>query len=59
MSNQRRRTSVAEDGPREKPVPEEKIRNRAHELYQWRGEEPGRDLDDWLQAERELKEREE
>jgi hypothetical protein len=56
MANQRRRTSVAEADPREKPVPEEKIRNRAHEIYQRRGEEPGRDLDDWLQAERELKE---
>jgi len=32
----------------------QKIRRRAHELFLARGAEPGRDLDDWLQAEREL-----
>ena len=34
---------------------EEEIRRRAYEIYLERGEQPGRDLDDWLQAERELK----
>jgi hypothetical protein len=33
---------------------EQEIRRRAYELYLERGEEPGRDLKDWLQAEREL-----
>jgi hypothetical protein len=33
---------------------EEVIRRRAYEIYLERGEQPGRDLDDWLQAEREL-----
>ena len=33
---------------------EEKIRRRAYEIYQERGGEPGHDLADWLQAEREL-----
>ncbi len=33
---------------------EEKIRQRAHELYELRGREHGRDLDDWLEAESEL-----
>jgi Protein of unknown function (DUF2934) len=33
---------------------EEKIRGRAYELYLERGEQPGGELDDWLQAEREL-----
>jgi hypothetical protein len=33
---------------------DEEIRRRAHEIYLERGEQPGRDLDDWLQAEREL-----
>ncbi|MBZ5629852.1 MAG: DUF2934 domain-containing protein [Acidobacteriia bacterium] len=33
---------------------EEKIRFRAYELYRHRGGEPGRALDDWLQAEAEL-----
>jgi hypothetical protein len=33
---------------------EEDIRRRAYEIYLGRGEQPGHDLDDWLQAEREL-----
>jgi hypothetical protein len=32
----------------------EEIRHRAYELYLERGQEPGRELDDWLQAEREI-----
>ena len=32
----------------------EEIRRRAYEIYLERGEQPGCDLDDWLQAEREL-----
>jgi hypothetical protein len=35
-------------------VPEEEARCRAYEIYLERGEQPGCDLDDWLQAEREL-----
>src|SRR6516162_8206018 len=43
----------------EGPLPEnssrgEEIRHRAYELYLEHGEEPGRDLDDWLQAEGEI-----
>jgi hypothetical protein len=34
---------------------EDEIRRRAYEIYLERGEQPGRELDDWLQAERELK----
>ena len=30
------------------------IARRAYELYEARGGEPGRDLEDWLKAEREL-----
>ena len=33
---------------------EDKIRRRAYELYVERGGELGRDIEDWLQAEREL-----
>jgi predicted ester cyclase len=33
---------------------EEDIRNRAHEIHLQRGAQPGYELDDWLQAEREL-----
>jgi len=32
----------------------EEIKRRAYEIYLERGEQPGRELDDWLQAEREL-----
>ena len=35
-------------------APDEEIRRRAYEIYLERGEQPGRELDDWLQAEREL-----
>jgi hypothetical protein len=34
--------------------PEEEIRRRAFEIYLGRGEEPGNEIEDWLQAEREL-----
>ena len=33
---------------------DEEIRLRAYEIYIERGEQPGQELDDWLQAEREL-----
>jgi hypothetical protein len=33
---------------------EEKIRLRAYTLYEERGKEDGRDVDDWLRAEAEL-----
>ncbi len=33
---------------------EDRIRRRAYELYLDRGGEPGRELEDWLKAEREL-----
>jgi hypothetical protein len=36
---------------------EEEIRNRAYEIYLQRGAQPGSELEDWLQAERELTKR--
>ena len=33
---------------------QERIRQRAHELYEARGGEDGHDLEDWLQAEAEI-----
>ena len=33
---------------------QEKIRKRAYELYELRGGEEGRDVDDWLKAESEV-----
>lgn len=37
------------------PRVEDRIRNRAYELYEKRGKQDGRDLEDWLQAESEVK----
>ena len=34
---------------------EQQIQQRAHELYEQRGRTDGHDLEDWLQAEREIK----
>jgi hypothetical protein len=36
---------------------DEEIRFRAYEIYLERGEQDGNDLDDWLQAEREIERR--
>ena len=49
-------TPAAEAGQAsmENTMHEEEIRRRAYEIYLERGEQPGRELDDWLQAEREL-----
>ena len=38
----------------ERPIHIVGIRSCAYEIYLERGEQPGRELDDWLQAEREL-----
>jgi Protein of unknown function (DUF2934) len=45
------------EGPR-REVTDEEIRQRAYEIYLDRGAAPGFELDDWLQAERELRSRE-
>ena len=34
----------------------EEIAQRAHELWMYRGQQPGNDLADWFQAEREINE---
>ena len=44
-----RSTAVTLDSTRE-----HEIRSRAHEIYVERGREPGYDIEDWLQADREL-----
>jgi hypothetical protein len=36
------------------PGLENKIRERAHQLYEDRGREPGKDQQDWIQAEHEI-----
>ena len=50
--------AVADDAPQRKrqvTVREDEIARRAYEFYLSRGREDGADLDDWLQAERELR----
>jgi len=37
------------------PISEHDIACRAYDLYLTRGQEPGHQLDDWLQAEQELR----
>ena len=37
------------------PSLEERVRQRAYELYVERGNESGSELDDWLQAEEEIR----
>jgi hypothetical protein len=43
-----------EEGAARNSALEAEIRRRAYQLYVERGEEHGRDLDDWLQAKREV-----
>lgn len=44
------KSTVSELGPRH-----DEIARRAYEVYLARGAAPGRDLEDWLQAERDLR----
>jgi len=37
-----------------KEISREEIAHRAYELYVQRGEEPGKDVEDWVRAEKEL-----
>ncbi len=59
MSTQRSRkgqamtTATVQAAPE---IPWEVIAHRAYEIFMARGYEPGHDLDDWLQAEWELRE---
>jgi hypothetical protein len=58
-STSERRAKPAEPGqPRSaaKASDPDAISRRAYELYEQRGREPGADVDDWLQAEHDLRE---
>ena len=48
--------STATTTPAENLQRDERIQSRAYERYLERGQEAGHDLDDWLQAEREVDE---
>ena len=47
-------TAVEEREASSHSTREQEIRFRAYEIYLQRGEQPGFELEDWLQAEREL-----
>jgi len=47
-------TEIEEPGHPLRSRREDEIRGRAYELYLARGAQPGCELEDWLQAEREL-----
>jgi hypothetical protein len=47
-------TAVEERGVLLRSTREEEIRDRAYEIYLQRGGQSGHELEDWLQAEREL-----
>ena len=58
-SHARRRTLRLDKGPQRRAEAasfrlEERIARRAYEIYVERGREAGRELDHWLQAEKEL-----
>ena len=55
-TNTKHGTKTATEMPSESDPPTmEQIQRRAHEIYIANGSVPNRELDDWLQAERELK----
>lgn len=55
MSKAERETEEIAGASSASPVSEDEIRLRAYALYESRGHEDGHDLDDWLEAERSLR----
>ncbi len=53
--SERKRGRRAGESTVSEPGSHDEIARRAYEVYLARGEAPGRDLEDWLQAERELR----
>jgi len=50
----REQTGPAEQAARRAEALQDRIAQRAYELYEQRGRQEGQDLEDWLEAEREL-----
>jgi hypothetical protein len=46
-----------ESASRAAGVPPDDVARRAYQRFEERGREPGHDLDDWLEAERDIKQR--
>jgi hypothetical protein len=57
QKNKASRASQGKETARPGSPSHEEIARRAHEIFLARGGKPGREEDDWLQAERELRER--
>ena len=53
-NKQIRKTATPDFQVNENVSLEEQIAQRAHEIWQQRGREPGHDLTDWFRAEREI-----
>ncbi len=53
----KRRSAPVTNGPQELEL-EHQIRVRAYELYEARGRKHGHELDDWLRAKEEIREKE-
>jgi hypothetical protein len=54
-TNRRRRFDRPNTADEPLLVADDTVRDRAYELYEERGSEPGHEWDDWLKAERELR----
>ncbi len=50
----REKTGPAEEAARRAEAQQDRIAQRAYELYEQRGRQEGRAMEDWLQAERQL-----
>ena len=48
------KSAAGEELLRDSGASQERVRERAYELYESRGREPGQDRQDWLRAEREV-----
>ena len=57
MPRQARTETKSARAEREPSVPQEEIAKVAYELFEQRGRTPGRELDDWLEAERVVRQR--
>ena len=55
MTEKRNQRPSAAKATLRSPVDENQVRLRAYEIYVARGGEPGREVEDWVQAERELR----
>ncbi len=50
------KTQTTTNPPREAQLTtEQRVQQRAYDLYMKRGQKPGHELEDWLQAEREVR----